>query len=215
MKRPAFMEGAVAVTADAMRISDVDPKHIRNVSWMPSAPEPALPELKAPPVAPVAPPVVPPPAPVQVFVPMASSPPPEPPRQAERESVRLAITALKLQGERLAEQARSDALELGIIIARRILEQELTANFDAIFPLIKSAIRRAGEDHVTRIRLHPDDVAHVESAARSDFSLGKIELTADPTLTRGDVMVDTEHHSIDGRLATRFEEVVRQLGAQP
>ena len=139
------------------------------------------------------------------------TPPPAPEPLRERESLRLAIEALRSQGEKLAEQARSDALELGILIARRILEQEITANLDGIFALIKSAIRRAGEEHVTKLRLHPEDVKHLQASAQSEFSLGKIELIADASLERGDVMVDTAQHTIDGRLSTRFDELVRQL----
>ncbi len=61
------------------------------------------------------------------------------------------------------------------------------------------------------MRLSPADAARFEQAGRTDFSLGKITIEADPNLALGDVMVDTEHHSIDGRLHTRFEEITRQL----
>jgi flagellar assembly protein FliH len=206
---PLFMKGAIAVKPEAMKIADVNPAHIRAVSWAPAAAEPAMPQLT---VVPPPPPTPPPPS---AFMPMPSvtppAPAPEPQRERARESLRLAIEALRSQGEKLAEQARSDALELGILIARRILEQEITANLDGIFALIKSAIRRAGEEHVTRLRLHPEDVKHLQASAQSEFSLGKIELVADATLERGDVMVDTAQHTIDGRLSTRFDELVRQL----
>ena len=84
---------------------------------------------------------------------------------AREQRLNAAIAALKSQGERLAEQARSDALELGILIARRIIERELSANLEGVFALIKSAIRRAGEDHVTRVRLSTVDVARFEASA--------------------------------------------------
>jgi len=207
---PLFMKGAVPVKPEAMKIADVNPAHIRAVSWAPAAADPALPQLAVVPPPQPSPPVAPPPS---AFVPMPSLTPPKaaPEPWRERETIRLAIEALRSQGEKLAEQARSDALELGILIARRILEQEITANLDGIFALIKSAIRRAGEEHVTKLRLHPEDVKHLQASAQSEFSLGKIELVADATLERGDVMVDTAQHTIDGRLSTRFDELVRQL----
>ncbi len=209
------MDGAVAVKLESMKIAEVNPKHIRGVSWAPSPVEPAMPEF-VPVAASPAPPVMSP-----AFEPLVSAPLPDPLPLARApvesfDSLRLAIEVLRSQGERLAEQARSDALELGILIARRILEREITTNLDGLFSLIKSAIRKAGEAHVTRIRLHPADVERVKDAAHSEFSLGKIELVADASLTPGDVMVDTAHHAIDGRLSTRFEELVRQLdGATP
>lgn len=201
------MMGTKDVPNEALKLTHVDPARIRAVSWAPSvqapAPTPFVPdevdrplpvEAASAPAAPPAPIVVP-----------AFSP-------AAEEKLHAAVLALKNQGERLAEQARSDSLELGILIARRILERELSSNLDGIFSLIKSAIRRAGEDHVTRVRLCPSDIERFRDDAISDFSLGKIELVADASLTSGDVMVDTGSHTIDGRLATRFEELVRQLG---
>ncbi len=200
---------------ESLKIVDIDPSRIKNVSWQPSPKEPALPSATLPPASP------------EVYrspVPQAApSPslhfehlPSEPTAPASfsplgEAQLHAAIEALRAQGERLAEQARSDSLELGILIARRILEKELASNLDGVFALIKSAIRRVGEDHVTRVRLNPNDVARFEKAASSTFSLGKIELIADAALKLGDVMVDTDHHTIDGRLTTRLEELVRQL----
>jgi flagellar assembly protein FliH len=144
--------------------------------------------------------------------PVASAPPPPPPpAPANHELLKLALQTLRAQGERLAEQARSDSLELGVIIARRILEREINSDLGAVFSLIKSAIRRAGEDHVTRVRVHPQDAAQLTESTGSEFSLGSIEIAPDPSLERGDVMVDTEHHSIDGRLSTRMNELVKHL----
>lgn len=214
MKRPAFMEGTAPVRTEALKIAEVDPAQIRPVRWLPTPPVARTP----PPVSAEPPPAPPavvaaPPSPPH-FEPLASEPPPPPvapPVAPQSESLRFALEALRAQGERLAEQARSDALELGVLIARRILEREVSTNLESLFALIKSAIRRAGEDHVTRVRLHPAEVARLQDVTASQFSLGKIELVADATLSRGDVMVDTSHHSIDGRLGTRFEELVRQL----
>lgn len=208
------MEGTGPVPVEALKIAHVDPSRIRSVSWAPSAPEPALPDLL--PVAPAPPP----PeqyreSPSAEFEPLCSEPAAPAFSPVAEQQLLAAITALRSQGERLAEQARSDALELGILIARRIIERELSTNLEGVFSLIKSAIRRAGEDSVTRVRLHAGDVARFQSAARADFSLGTIELVADASLQPGDVMVDTQSHTIDGRLATRFDELVRHLDGAP
>lgn len=216
MRKPTFMEGTQAVPVDDLAITVVDPSRIRSVSWLPSPPEPAAPtlEVRAPE------PPRPPPAPVYkdapsgAFVPIKSEPPPLPaPAFSElaEQKLEAALAALAAEGERLAEQARADALELGLIIARRIVERELAVNLESVFSLIKSAIRLAGEENVTRVRLHPRDVARFEAAVHADFSMGKLQLLADASLQPGDVMVDTASHAIDGRLTTRFEELARQL----
>jgi flagellar assembly protein FliH len=223
MKTPHFMEGTKAVKSEAMKLTVIDPSRIRNVSWAPAPIEPALPQVEpvvrevklgVGPSTPLgvngtsSPELSTEPSLAPVFVPLPSEPAFSP---AAEQQLHAALVALKNQGERLAEQARSDSLELGILIARRILERELSSNLDGVFCLIKSAIRRAGEDHVTRVRLSPGDVARFQGDAITEFSLGKIELVGDASLQPGDVMVDTASHTIDGRLSTRFEELVRQL----
>lgn len=230
MRKPLFMEGTSPIPVDDLAIAPVDPSRIRPVSWMPATLQPAQGKARAPALD-VTPSVEPPaprpeykePPPAE-FTPVRSEPPPPPapppppppafsPLAEQRLSA--ALAALATQGERLAEQARADALELGILIARRIVEREIAVNLESVFSLIKSALRMAGEENVTRVRLHPRDVERFEAAVHADFSLGKIVLAPDPSLQPGDVMVDTTSHTVDGRLSTRFEELVRQLdGAQ-
>jgi flagellar assembly protein FliH len=129
--------------------------------------------------------------------------------------VEAAIAALKLQGERLAEQARSDALEVGLLIARRVLERELSTNIDALFGQIKSAIARIGDARRTVVRLSPEDRARLQDADPSTFTLGRVDIVADETLSPGDVVVDADDHSIDGRLSTQLEEIARSLKEDP
>jgi len=61
------------------------------------------------------------------------------------------------------------------------------------------------------VRLCPSDVERLRGAADSTFSLGPIELKADDSLEPGDVMVDADHRTVDGRLKARLEEIGRAL----
>lgn len=230
MRKPIFMEGTEPVPVDDLAIAPVDPARIRPVSWATAPPKgPGLAEPVAdtprspPPVVAASPrPVYKDPQPGE-FVPVKSepvpvpappSPPPPPPpgfSDLAAQKLEAALAALASQGQRLAEQARADALELGILVARRIVEREIAVNLESTFSLIKSALRMAGEENVTRVRLNPRDVERFEAAVHTEFSLGKVQLAPDPSLKPGDVMVDTPSHSVDGRLETRFEELVRQL----
>ncbi len=148
-------------------------------------------------------------------------PPPDPAEvQAELDAVRKdaaervaqAVEMLRLQGERLAEQARSDALELGFLVARRVLEAELATSPEALFALVKGALRKVGESRKVSVRLHPEDARQV-SAAHAGGQLGltvaAVEIAADPALERGDCVVDADFGRVDGRLRTRLEELQR------
>ncbi len=212
----------------ATRGSDLPPGALKPVSW--AAPIEAAAALGALPMQPLT-------APTPVPVPMPSVPAPRaspaadgfealvshpvaaplpsaPLPQANAQSVarlEAALTELRLRGERLAEQARSDSLELGLIVARKILEREIATNLEALFSLIKSAIRRVGESRTTVVRVSAADFERLHGSADTAFTLGRVELKIDPSLGAGDVMVDGEHATVDGRLGTRLEEIVRSL----
>jgi flagellar assembly protein FliH len=177
-----------------------------------------------------APAFVPEPAPAPV-APPPPPPAPEPQNSAldeAREALRAAEEAalvarlnvslekLRMQGEWLAEQARSDALEIGFQVARRILEMEVSVNAQPLFSLVRSAVRRAGESRKLSIRLCPQDVARIHDAALMPeveaLSMAKIELIPSIDLSPGDVVVEADYGTVDGRLATRIEEMRRAIG---
>lgn len=189
--------------------------------------EPSAPPVDLAPTAPSAastrplPPSAPivPPASVGAAAAVASqSPPPpaasaaSPPGETSMTFAQLsaALETLRLQSERLAEQARSDALEIGFQVARRILNMELTINPEPLFSLIRSAIARAGESHRLVVRLHPGDLSKVETAraqGSASLSVAQLELKADASLNPGDCVVDADFGSVDGRLETRVREM--------
>jgi flagellar assembly protein FliH len=123
-----------------------------------------------------------------------------------------AVEVLKLQGERLAEQARSDALEIGFMVARRILEAELSTSAEALFALVRGALKRAGDSRKVVVRVHPEDARLLEGPAAAGalgVTTATVEVSADSSLGRGDVLVDTDFGMVDGRLTTRFDELHR------
>lgn len=134
-------------------------------------------------------------------------------RHETLERVANAVEMLRLQSERLAEQARADALEIAFQIAGRILEAELRTGPEALFSLVRSALRRAGDSRRVQVRLSPADATLVESesgqAALSGYALARVEIVPDPSLAAGDVVVETDFGKVDGRLATRLGELRR------
>jgi len=134
-----------------------------------------------------------------------------------------AVAELRHTGERLAEQASADALEMALLIARRIIESELATGPAALNGLIRSAIGRLGETRTIHVRLCASDAAAVEAAgaaagegaggigAMSNLSLARVEIRVDGSLSPGVRIVDGDHGTVDGRLATRLYEGRRIL----
>jgi flagellar assembly protein FliH len=123
------------------------------------------------------------------------------------------LDALRLEAQRLAEQARSDALEIGVLIARRVLERELTSSLDPLFGLIRGAVRKVGEARQIVVRVSVEDHRRLQESPGSSLSLGTVTLVADESLTPGDVIVESDRHDVDARLDTRLEELRRELRA--
>ena len=89
-------------------------------------------------------PVMETPSSVESLAPPLPPPIPQPgPEFAER--LARAVADLRRTGERLAEQTTADALEMAVLIARRIIEGELKTNPAALTGLIRSAVARLGE----------------------------------------------------------------------
>lgn len=131
-----------------------------------------------------------------------------------------AIELLRATTERLAAEARTDALEIGFLVARRILEMELSASAEPLVSLVRSAVRRLGESRRIVIHLSPQDAqamnAVIESRgpqAVAQASISRVEILADPSLGRGDCLVEGDLVTVDGRINARIEELRRVLEA--
>jgi flagellar assembly protein FliH len=130
----------------------------------------------------------------------------------------VAVVELQATAERLASEARTDALEIAFFLARRILEVELGASVESMAALARSAVRRLGESRRIELRLCPADAEAIKAllAARGQSALtsqasAHIEVMPDQSLERGDCVVVGEAGTVDGRLDTRLDELRRAL----
>ena len=135
--------------------------------------------------------------------------------QRERDRLTRAVEALRLQSERLAEQARADAIEIAFQIAQKIVDTELRQSPEPLFGLVRSALKQAGEARRVQLRVHPEDGvilrANTAQVAQAAPAVARLEILDDSSLERGDCLIDTDFGEIDGRLSTRFAELRRAL----
>jgi hypothetical protein len=146
--------------------------------------------------------------------------PPLPPpssQMTEEAAERLgrAIEVLRRTADRLGAELAANALEIGCLVARKILDAELKGDAALRASLVRSAVRRLGDVHKVTIHLSPADREAVESASGEASSNGlgiaKVELLTDTNLTPGDCIVESDAAMVDGRLGTRLEELRRVL----
>lgn len=131
-----------------------------------------------------------------------------------------AVDVLRATAERLAAEARTDALEIGFLVARRILDMELTASPEPLVNLVRSAVKRLGETRKVAIHLSPADARALSAVieergaqAVASAAVAKVEIVADGSLGRGDCLVEGDLVTVDGRIAARMEELRRVLDA--
>jgi flagellar assembly protein FliH len=127
-----------------------------------------------------------------------------------------AVNVLQATSTRLAAEARTDALEIGFLVARRLLDMELSTNPEALVNLVKSAVHRLGETRRIVIHLCPEDARTITSTVESSGSqaltsspIAHVEIAADAALKRGDCLIEGDQVTVDGRLDARLEELHR------
>lgn len=153
----------------------------------------------------------------------ALAPPlPPPPVQMTSEAAEQlgrAVAELRLIADRLGAEMVANAIEIGCLVARKILDAELKTDIEVHRALVRSAVRRLGEEHRVTVHLAPSDIQLVRAAAGEaggtdfGFNLGiaKVEMFPDTNLTPGDCLVESDAATVDGRLGTRLEEIRRVL----
>jgi flagellar assembly protein FliH len=113
-------------------------------------------------------------------------------------------TTRTLQGD-LAEQA----LDLALQIAEVVLGRELELAGDPAADALRRALRTIPGDVAVVARLHPDDLDALDRSVLADRPATYV---ADPTVSRGDAVVETDSCVIDAGVAAALARVREVLG---
>jgi flagellar assembly protein FliH len=116
---------------------------------------------------------------------------------------------LQAEKRELAAKAEQSALELAFLLAHKIVGDELQIRPEAVADIAKSAVKQVLDCDQIRLRVNPDDVAHLR-AIQGDLEsmLGKtapLEIRADQSVERGGCLIETERGNLDARIASQLE----------
>ena len=104
---------------------------------------------------------------------------------------------------------------LAQLIAERVLLKELTTAPESITAAFKAALEHLGEQHRAVFRMHSDDIAlvdEIKGEARDRLSgLVKLEFKADDSLSRGDLVMETEAGLLDATVKRRLQAVTNAV----
>ena len=154
-------------------------------------------------------------------------------RQAERQIAQLteraaldmlktSLAAMQAGAESLLEDRgrwiaawESAAIRLSVSIAQKLIRRELNLRPELATEMIAAALELAAGNPQIRVKLHPDDLAHLGAGAaevvRTLAACGEATLVPDASLSPGGCLVETRHGIIDARLETQLDRIVSEL----
>ena len=137
--------------------------------------------------------------------------------------VRAALDALQAILTQLAEPLAKlddevvDAVgDLAVLIARHLVRRELKSNPGEVVGVVRETMRHLPiAPRAARIRLHPEDVDLVQTAFALGDDTRSWRLEADPLITRGGCVVETDSSRIDASVESRLAAIAsRMLGGE-
>jgi flagellar biosynthesis/type III secretory pathway protein FliH len=141
---------------------------------------------------------------------------------SERNRLRTAIQALEGAADRLEQDAgrwlanaEENICALAVVVARHVLDRELTMDRTAILDAVRLVLAEFPVTESVRIRLNPADLQAASAELAGDGqSLGRsgtIRWSADPLIVSGGCLVEGHERIVDGRIDAALERLYRRL----
>lgn len=117
------------------------------------------------------------------------------------------LTSLRADLRRRAER---DAVQLSLLIARRVLHRELVIDENALNAIARVAFERLTRSESYRVRVHPRFAPALASALPADQA-ARVRIEPDPVCAPGTIVFQSAEGSIDASIDTQLEEISRGL----
>ena len=109
----------------------------------------------------------------------------------------------------------SDALQVAIAIAERVVRREIKSNPEITLDLVREALELASGLGSLVVRLHPQDhkalAGNLTEVVAQMQKLTPTEVVADESITPGGCRVDTEYGVIDQQIESQLERIRTEL----
>jgi flagellar assembly protein FliH len=114
----------------------------------------------------------------------------------------------------MVRQTERELVQLSVAIARRILQREVSVDPELTAALAHIALERLGGSSPATVRLHPDDHAIV-TAGQVAIGGRQVQILADPAISRGGCLVESEFGFIDASVDAQVDEIARAVLGEP
>ena len=107
------------------------------------------------------------------------------------------------------ELVATEAVDLALRIAEAVIGRELASMTDAGAEALRRALAEVPPTVTATVRLNPVDAATLDPAETRD---GRVTVVADPTVSAGGAVLETEATTVDASLDTALARVAEALG---
>lgn len=111
----------------------------------------------------------------------------------------------------LNQDVADDLLGLSIEVARQVVRQTVAIKPEVLLGVIREALAQLPLLHAA-IHLHPEDASLARLRAGDQLAHAGHRIHEDPSLKRGDVIIEAGGSHLDASLAARWRRVVESLG---
>ena len=112
----------------------------------------------------------------------------------------------------LMRRTERELVNLALVIAERIIAREVTLDRELLVTMARVAIDRLGERASATIRLNPADHAALATARGRDAAIGgPVQIVADPHVSRGGCLVQSDFGLMDLGIEAQVSEMSRAL----
>ena len=114
-------------------------------------------------------------------------------------------------------KVEQDVLRLAVKIAQKIIGREIESNDDTLAQIIATALNQARRHETLTLRINPADLPLVHARQHLLDQITRapyLDLVADPQVTRGGCIIESDSGTIDAQLETQLRIIERALLAR-
>lgn len=116
---------------------------------------------------------------------------------------------LKRQQKKFFNQTEKAVLQLALAVAQRIIDCELAVNGQIVLNMVRRAIEHLVDKTNLLIKVSPEDLElireHRQDWLMSAEGTGNLIIDADPTLKRGECVIETDSGQVNARIEKQLD----------
>lgn len=119
--------------------------------------------------------------------------------------------------ERVWRETEQDLLRLSIRLTEKILGREMKSDKTAVADIVATALQNARQQEKLTVRVNPSDLPTIEDEMQNFSRNGRtqyMDFIADPRVSEGGCLIESEVGTIDARLETQLRVLERALLSQ-